>query len=261
MSGSETDSSRGEDVWNLDNLHESFQKQARLLLFVGKSGSGKSFAMQQIVHNMTKERKYFQFGLVMSGSKAMNDDWKFLPSQSVWTGFSEEKFRRYIEVLEAHKKKVGKKMPASFIVFDDLLGQLNKSSYFDSFISRYRHLNVSIFMGVQYLKNQGSSTLIREQTEYLFSWTSNSANTLKAFYEFYAGKDFASYRDFVERFSACTAEKHRAMLWSNSAPRKEDNWLSFLADPDYKLTKISFPRQRKNEVIPREKLTQSTPVG
>jgi len=194
-------------------------KQAGLILSIGKSRQGKSFLVRYLLSYGLSHNK-LKFGMVFQGSKSMNDDYsQFLPSKCIVDGYDEEKLKAYIEKLKAHKQKLveqGKadEMPRSFLVFDDLLGQMQKSQWIDNFFALYRHLNITVFLNVQYLRTAASSTLVREQASFFFAFTSQSSNQIKALYDAFASVAFDKYEDFKKAYLKATDQNYHALMWS-----------------------------------------------
>ncbi len=136
------------------------------------------------------QKKLYKFGLVMTGSK-WNGDFDFLPDTIVWEGYDEEKFEQYLETLKKRAEELkakGKKLPMSFVIFDDLLGQLSNSDLFKSFISRFRQYNLTLMIATQYAaEGKGCSTVLRACTDVSFMFPSLMANQVDAMHRAWGG--------------------------------------------------------------------------
>ena len=211
-----------------------------LFLLVGKSKSGKSYFLKYLLQYYCLYKRIFNFGLVLTGSE-YNHEYPFLPQNAVGE-FSEEKLMQYINQLKERKSKGnGKPLPASFIVLDDCLGLVQQTKSWQSLISTFRHLNISIFISVQYLKaSQISSTLIREQTNVLIAFRSTNINTIRALYDYYGSDIFETLDEFRKRYSACTQEKYHALVYIS-----DDQ----LADPDKNFISMKVPEIKLQKIV------------
>ena len=211
------------DMFKIDDYHFP-----SLTLLCGKSGRGKSHTIKYLIQRFVAKKK-FSFGVVFSGSKD-NDDYKFIDERHVYS-YSEEAFENYVKWLESLKASKKDAMPSSFLILDDLLGKLNDSPIVNSFMSRFRHLNVSIFLACQYLKTRTSSTLIREQTNYAFIFNTKTKNTIQPLFEYFGGL-FDDYDSFKAHFLASTDLQkfpHTSMLYIEAEDELDKNYLQFTA--------------------------------
>jgi len=211
-----------------------------LILFVGKSKSGKTYLLQYLLQFYTTTKKIFNFGLVLTGSP-YNHEYNFLPNHAV-REYDEVILTGYINELKKRKDAAaGGKLPASFLVLDDCLGLVTQSSAWKNLISTYRHLNITLFLSVQYLRNEASSTLVREQTSILFAFKSTNINTIKALYEYYGSDIFSKLDEFKKRYSCATDEKHTCMIYiaDDQMQTSDKNLLSFKA-PEFRPIKLKF---------------------
>jgi hypothetical protein len=119
-----------------------------LILFVGSSKSGKTHAIKSLILDYSLNKKYknrFNFGLVFTTTKF--NCTSFLPEYSVFKGFDmkiivdfcdelEKKYGKQIKKNEKEGRDATYGVPASFIVFDDIMSLINqKSGEFKNFIS------------------------------------------------------------------------------------------------------------------------------
>ncbi len=226
--------SKKSDGWSLDKI-----EFPTCILSIGKSKRGKSYLTRYLLDYFCVRKPVFKAGIVFVGTKGLNNDWDMMPDKAVITGYSEEKLKMWLAKLMQIKKS-GKEIH-TFIVFDDLLGKLEKSSYFDNFLSTYRHYNVSVFLNNQYLASSSSGTLLREQTEYLFAFRTAAKRTITCLYDWF-GQLFDSEKEFKKTFMEQTAEDHTAMLFIEGEEDVHENYLAFTAPgPDeFKPVKLVF---------------------
>lgn len=217
------------------------QQMPGLFLFLGKSKSGKSYLLKYLLQYFCLMKRVFKFGLILTGS-AYNHEYDFLPSKAVHE-YKENILMKYVDQLKDRKNKdTGKELPPSFIVLDDCLGLVQKSKAWQNLVSTYRHLNITLFISVQYLKaSEVSGTLIREQTSVLFAFSSTNMSVIKCLYDYFGADVFDKIEDFKARYQLVTKEPHAAMLYiaSNELRDKSKNFKPFLA-PNYKTAKINY---------------------
>jgi hypothetical protein len=209
------------------------------ILSVGKPKSGKTYNTRFLLTYFSHTKKIFKGGLVFTGSRDLNDDYDFLPVKAIINGYDEDVLKRYVENIEQYRKRTGQAPPASFIVFDDLLGKLTGSNYFNSFVSIYRHLNITIFINVQYMKTKASNTLLRETISYAFIWNTKTKNSIDSIYEV-VGQLFDSKEDFKKHFFETTKAKHAAMLYIATRDELQNNYYETIAPENFKKIRIDF---------------------
>lgn len=209
-----------------------------LILLLGKSKSGKSYLIKWLIRQYTQKIHHFQYGLVLTGSY-YNHEYEYLPSHAVHE-YKAEILDTYINNLKQKKTEGnGKPLPASFLVLDDCLGLITKTPAWQNLLSTYRHLNITLFLSVQYLKSESSSTLVREQTGVLFAFKSTNVNVIKCLYDYYASEVFENFEDFKERYLECCQKKHCCCVYVNDdmLAKPNKNFLRFKCPTyaDYKL--------------------------
>ena len=209
-----------------------------VMSFIGEPKSGKSTLIKACMHYYAK-KKYFRFGLCISGS-SWNGDYDFLPQVALWDKWDEQRFKEYIDRLEARArelKKQNKKLPPSFVIFDDLLGQLANSDWVKSFFSRYRQYNITCLLANQYAgESKGCSTLLRSVTEIAFMFPSMMQNQLDAMKGAWGGY-FKTDAEFKSAMIDVKKRKYACMVYQKSGNSKKECYMSFLVTPapDFKM--------------------------
>lgn len=229
--------------FDIDHMATEFHGGG-MVLSVGKSKRGKTYNTNYLLQYFTLQNPVFKGGMVFQGSKGMNDDYAWMPDSHVIDGYNEDVLRAWVDKLKTIRGHVGDEMPATFLIFDDLLNAVQTNAYFNNFISLYRHLNISIFMNVQSLANRTSSTLVREQTNFAFFYKTSAKNTLKHMYEWF-GQQWDNEKEFYEHFHKTTHDKHCAMLIDTSNDGKRGNFVQWKAPPDFKAVKLNFDNEKK----------------
>jgi hypothetical protein len=217
--------------WSLDDM-----EFPALIMSIGKPKRGKSYLTRYLITYFSVVKPIFKGGIIFCATQELNSDWHQFPEKSVITGYTDEKLKMWADRLKERKTQ-GKLVP-TFIVFDDLMGVLQKSKYFDQFLSTYRHYHVTIFLNNQYLASSTSSTLAREQTSYLFAFKSETTRTNKCIYEWF-GQIYDTFDEFKKVFRERTKEPHTAMLHIEGEEDKSKNDFSFRA-PKYEQVKLIY---------------------
>src|SRR4051812_23616071 len=97
--------------------------KAQIWLMIGKSTRGKSFFAQYLIRSMfahPEERRRWRFGIVFAGT-LFSGAYDWLPKKARVEGYIEGRLTAHLNRLKALKRK-GKKLPQSFVWFDDLMG-------------------------------------------------------------------------------------------------------------------------------------------
>ena len=142
--------------------------------------------------------KKFKFGLVFCKTK-FNCGYDFIEDNKVVEGYNEDVLKNYLQTLQKYgeenplikkQKELGIKtnISPSFIVFDDIIGQMDLNSGFMSeFLTTYRHYNITLIAATQYLYKV--PPLFREQADIRVMFCQTTKRSIEACYETY-GQDF-----------------------------------------------------------------------
>ena len=250
---------------DIDEIFSFYSRQggsnrAATMLLVGKSERGKTYLTKFLIDYITNSLNVFKFGIVFAKS-ASNGDWDFLPKNSVFDGWKQDKFEAYIKWLEQVRREKGDAMPCSFLVLDDLFGTkaLMGNEAFDSFLARSRHLGVTVFNLVQYLNSAASSTILREQSSHVFMFNSKTKRTLTALFEWF-GLGFDSYDEFAKYMEEKTKKDLNTAVLYIEKNEADNNYFSFKAPgPDtWTLRKMDFTKNQGASKEEQQKQPTST---
>lgn len=177
-----------------------------VIVFVGRSGSGKTVAMTDILYHM---RHKYDRVLVMTGSTDTAQHFgKHVPPILVHEGFDEDRIERIYQQQE-RARSMGKCKPI-LIILDDLMYQnniLQKSEVMNRIFMNGRHALISLFISMQYCKSLGPQ--LRMQANFIFCARENNPENRVRIYESF-NTIFSSKQEFEAVFQSCT--KHREML-------------------------------------------------
>ena len=127
------------------------------ILVVGKSGSGKTQAIVNLMTNNKLLKNTFDFVYFWTGihpDKELIKDLE-LSDQNIKIDFNENDVSKIMNKMEQSVKKVGFiKTPSVLFIFDDILGNTDflKSKTLVKLASANRHMNISYIISSQYYK-------------------------------------------------------------------------------------------------------------
>ncbi len=189
-------------------LFESKDPNAgQLFVFVGKSERGKTHFMKWLIYDQMLRRDHpIKSGLVFVKTKYKHS-YDFVPEERVIEGYNEAVLIQYVGNLQKMLESEGSLEP-SFLIFEDLVGILNnRTQWFTNFIGTFRHLNITIYIAVQYLTGlHAVSPIMREQTSFAIMFNSKTTNTIRNLFENY-GQLFNSLKEFKAYYFANTEPK------------------------------------------------------
>ena len=218
---------------NADIFESKDPTAGQMFVFVGKSERGKThFIRWLLMDQIQRETNPLKFGIVFVRTK-FKHSYKFVPDEKIIQGYDEEILQQYAQNLQAMYEEQGFLDP-SFLIFDDLVGILaNTSAWFNNFIATYRHLNIHIFIAVQYLTGRAAvSPIMREQTTFAIMFNSKTNRTIENLYEAY-GQLFESKRDFKDYLFANTEPSkvgpYVCIVYIEKEDRLEHNYIPMRA--------------------------------
>ena len=185
-------------------------------------GRGKTNMIKYLILKNSVDRKIFKFGLVFCRTKFNNKDYTYIPEKYIIGGYDENILQNYIENLQKMVKE-GKKFNA-FLIFDDLIGILNRNDPFlINLWAIHRHINLSIFIATQHLKGSSTNTTFREVVSNGIFFNSKREDTIKAIHREFGKSVFKKYEDFERHFLYVTNEPYVGMFY-DSLSDNENMW-------------------------------------
>ena len=207
----------------MNNFQLDFKKP-KVILNIGKPGSGKSYNCRFLLLKNSLENKIYEGGIVITSTKFNKDQYPFIPERYIYE-YDKEFLENYIQNLKEKRQKDGV-LPRTFLIFEDMMGLLSKHDPFIIHIHAiHRHLNLDIYHNVQHL-NTGASTWLKEVVSYAFMFNTRSFNSLKSLYENF-GQLFEHFKDFREHLINTTSQKYVAMLYIQGEDNIENNYLKY----------------------------------
>jgi hypothetical protein len=189
------------------------------------------------MHSHPDPKRRWKFGILFAGtlfSKAY--DW--IPKKARVEGYNEKRLMAHVNRLKAMHRK-GKKLPQSWIWFDDLQGILTQNTpFFLNLVTTARHLGINIIIAAQYL-NTGLNTTLRAQCNYALLWKTKQERALKMCHREF-GQLFPSYDDFAAYLQQATAEKYSCVCYMERSDDIDSNYHVIRAPKDMPHTKLEF---------------------
>lgn len=259
-------------------------KTPKCYMFAGMPGKGKSHILGYLIHYFTylnkaiAKKDRFKFGAVF-GDPASIGEYNFLPKKHLFACSDSKEidgvFGGYIDRLQEMNRQLNIQkngpakedsefneefevlLPPNFVVLDDIVGVLNsQSKTFNKFITTFRKTNTTVFIAVQYI-NTNISTTTRQCIEYAFMFDFDNEKTQKALYNaFGIGFDsFIKYKNHIQpmlqnEYSGVDGSaqpvtmSHPCVLYIRSAQNINDRYLRIQA-PQYKKIRISFKNAKQ----------------
>lgn len=206
-----------------------------IYLFVGKTASGKSVAIKNLIYNYSK-LGYFKFILAIVPSK-FNSGYDYLPDKYVIESYDENYLKNYFNKLKEFKKKSGF-IPENALILDDVMGSINLySPFWQHFISTYRHYNCTIIFGTQSLTGKGGvSTLLRQCCNVCVMYRNVFHDNIENLYKS-VGTLMDSQDEFEKTFLSVTSTKYHSLMFVNDRESKEESYFDYISEvaPDFKL--------------------------
>lgn len=183
-------------------------KADRLVLILGKKGTGKSTVMGHLMHAL---RYKIPKAVVWSATEGANNFWeKRIPRKYIMTDFKEEVFKAIVDAQMRSfvnaKARLGRDpTPAEVglaIVFDDMgwCKAFRNSPTFDQLTRNQRHYNIMTFVAMQYAKDV--PPCIRGNADYLFALQCNIGSQLKLLQKDYSCvDDYGLFLRIMRRFT------------------------------------------------------------
>lgn len=195
---------------------------AKTIVFFGKRGTGKTFAMRWILQNDVI-RSLLPRLIVMTDTK-INGFWQqYIPEDYVHEGFDHDLL---LEIMERQKEVIKKWRaldekdkpfynPNLCVVFDDIISNrtVKFNETFEKFFTLGRHLMITIMVTSQYAK--GVNTVARGNIDYAFIFKQDMRIQMESladdFFNFFGNRHTAF--EIIERFTSKdrTGDEHIAM--------------------------------------------------
>ena len=189
-----------------------FPKMPMGCLIVGKSGSGKTQAMVNMMTNDNLLGDYFDIVYLFTDAKPDKElikDLK-LPKKNVISDFDEDKVKEVMDKAERTVQEKGfKESPKICLLFDDILSNQKflKSKTATKLATANRHFNISYIFCTQYYKRV--PPIIRTNARYTMIFPSSMSEVEKVADELCCPR--MSKKQFISYLQYATKEKYSFM--------------------------------------------------
>ena len=182
-------------------------KPDRIILIVGKRGSGKSKLLADLLYAM---RDRFDFAMAMCPTMESSQMLKeVMPECCVYNRFSPAKIDMLVQTCR--ENAAAGKIRHVLLVLDDVFydKSVSRSQNFRFLFFNGRHIHVTCVLLVQYICSIEPS--LRTNVDYIFSMRETVlANRVKLYTMFFGC--FSSFEDFAAAFDRCTQNFECIML-------------------------------------------------
>lgn len=207
----------------------------RIYLFLGKTKSGKSYAMKYILREAISQGVLNENNSLVFTTTKFNGQYNWLPH--VTQKYDARLLNSVIAQAKAMREKYNDRIKPFFIIFDDIMGDIDmrKTPELVRLMTTYRHYNISIFIAQQYCMGGVCSPAIREQIGYIFAFANTGARSEKNIFESYCQPYFDSKKEFAATMKAITGDdddeqdQHRCMLIDATKKRQREAISRFVA--------------------------------
>jgi hypothetical protein len=185
-------------------------KPHRIIIIVGKRGTGKSVMQRDLMYHLCKK---WDFGLAMTPTEESADMFrKHMPDSWIYNGFSTAKLDQMLSMQRELCKT--KKQKDLFILMDDCMydKKILKGLGIRDLFMNGRHMHISLCNAVQYVMDMGPD--LRTQVDYVFALRENIISHKTKLWKYFFGM-FEKYEDFAKVMDKCTAN-HGCLVMDNT---------------------------------------------
>lgn len=214
----------------------SAMKNDRILILVGRRGSGKSKLMADTLYNM---RDAFDFGIAFSPTEESARFFRrHMPEACFYSDYDESRLASLLEAQTKDARKHGECRRKCFCVMDDCMfdKRVLKSLAMRDLFMNGRHKKTFFLNAMQYVMDMSPD--LRSQCDYVMALKENILSNKQRLYRYFFGM-FDTYEEFARVFDACT-QNYEALVLDNTSPSTDfrDNvfWYKAQVDlPEFKL--------------------------
>lgn len=214
-------------------------KPGRIVLLVGRRGSGKSTIMRSILYHM---RKNLDFGIAMSPTQESLQTFRdMMPDAWIYNDFSQSKLEELLAMQRQRAQKADKKKRQLFVVMDDCLydKKVLKSLCVRDLFMNGRHYSTMLLCCAQYVMDMSPD--LRSNVDYIVCTREMILNNKMKLWRYF----FGCFEKF-EQFSMCldkTTENYSALVLDNTgnSNKLEDCVFWYRAPLDLPSFKIGAP--------------------
>jgi hypothetical protein len=173
----------------------------RVLVFLGKRYTGKSFLMNDIIYH---NRNKFASGLVMSPTEESNEGYKDkVPEMFIYNDVNYDALVKIVEKQREFREKLKDKCPYAFIILDDCMydKKLMKQDIMRQLFMNGRHYHIFLCITAQYMMDFPPE--MRTNVDYVFVLRENIHGNQERIWKNFFGI-FPRFEQFKTVMNQCT---------------------------------------------------------
>jgi len=186
-------------------------KNHRIILVVGKRGTGKSTLLRDLLGHLASR---VEFGMAMTPTEESAEMFRgVMPAQWVHPCFDPMRVESMLNIQRECARK--HKIRDLFLVMDDCMydKKVLKGLCMRDLFMNGRHLHITYCNAMQYVMDMGPD--LRTQVDYVFALRENIHSNKTKLWKYFFGM-FSTYADFNKVMEKCT-EDHSALVLDNTA--------------------------------------------
>lgn len=190
-------------------------KEHRIILVIGKRGTGKSVLLRDIMYRL---RKRIDIAFAMSPTlDTIKMFEECLPKSHVFDDYSLEQVQNIMKQMKALKEE--NKHRSGLLVLDDCMfdKKIMKSTEMREIHMNGRHFNLYFINSMQYVMDMGPD--LRSQVDYLFVLKENVISNRQKIHKYFFGM-FQDYDEFSLVMDKCT-NNHECLVLDNTQPEND----------------------------------------
>ena len=192
-----------DDELQIRRFDPSTIKPHRIVVVVGKRGTGKSVLLRDLLYHA---REKLDYGVAMSPTHGTAEGFRsFMPQSCVYQEYSPSIVEKLIDYQKTLANTRGAdKLRSLFLVLDDCLydQKVLKSKQIRELFMNGRHMRCFMMLAAQYMMDL--SPALRTQVDYCICLRENIHANREKLYKFFFGI-FPKYEMFSRVLDACTA--------------------------------------------------------
>jgi hypothetical protein len=244
------------EIIDLQKFELPLIKPNRLVMLIGRRGSGKSTLQREILYSLRDRVDYF---IAVTPTRDTESEWlSFLPRSMIHRSLDKDLLARLLDHQDSISRQKGKRRRSICVLWDDVMfikSALKGESVRELFYNG-RHLDIFFVNACQYMMDVSPD--LRLQVDYLFAFYDQIPENRNKIRRYYCGQFRAEAFDAT--FRACTTD-FKCFVVDNT--EHEVRW--FKADinlPPFKLGSPVFwlldeEFGRDEDTIAREKQQQN----
>lgn len=219
-------------------------KPHRIILLVGKRGTGKSVLLNDLMYYISQMVDY---AVAMTPTEESARTFReHMPESWIYDGFNGPKIDALLAMQRDAAKK--QKLRKIFVVLDDCMYDkkvLKNLGIRDIFMNG-RHLYLTFTVAMQYVMDMTPD--LRTQVDYVFALRENIISNKQKLWKYFFGM-FERFEDFNRVMDKCTEDHGCIMLDNTSKSNKVEDCIYWykaaLSPPEYKIGKEIFWRMHE----------------